>query len=95
MVAEEEHGDPECREGLEEEDRGRFFVLPVDEFNRVEDECLGRGDRGPEPQYFTGDSHRCPNGIGLPHFEGEFIVKVRVGIELQLVNGGEVLAVIL
>lgn len=95
MVADEEHGNPECREGFEDKDGGGFFVLPFDEFNGVEDECLDHDNGGPESQDFTGDSHRGPNGICLFHLEGEFVDEVRVGIELQLVHRGEVLAVIL
>lgn len=95
MVAEEEEGDPECREGLEDEDGDGLLLLLLDEGEGVEDEGFGGGDGGAEPQYLTGDGHGGPQGVRLPDFGCEVVVEIGLGIEADLVDGGEVLGEVL
>lgn len=49
MIADKEQCDPQCGEGLEDEDGRGLLVFLFDQCDRVEDESLDAVDRGAEP----------------------------------------------
>lgn len=81
MIAHEEYADPECGQGLEDEDGCGFLVLALDELQGVDNKGLHAVDGWSETEDLPGYGHRRPHGIGLADGGGELVVEMGLRID--------------